>query len=79
VQYFSKLFGKTSMRFERGDYRALFSSCHTTGERLSLQEALTHGPVLLAFFKVSLPHLPSPSFLATTFAQMQEQACKFGQ
>jgi peroxiredoxin len=27
----------------------------TTGERLSLPEGLAHGPVLLAFFKVSWP------------------------
>ena len=32
-----------------------FQLATTTGERLSLLEALAHGPVLLAFFKVSCP------------------------
>jgi peroxiredoxin len=75
LQYFSKLFGKTSMPLlSAGITVPYFQVATTTGERLSLQEALTHGPVLLAFFKVSCPTCQFTfPFLQRLFAQMQEQ------
>jgi peroxiredoxin len=75
LQYFSKLFGKTSMPLlSAGITVPYFQVATTTGERLSLQEALTHGPVLLAFFKVSCPTCQFTfPFLQRLYAQMQEQ------
>ena len=51
-----------------------FQLATTTGERLSLHEALTRGPVLLAFFKVSCPTCQFTfPFLQRLYAQLQEQ------
>jgi peroxiredoxin len=46
----------------------------TTGERLSLPEALARGPVLLAFFKVSCPTCQFTfPFLQRLYEQLREQ------
>jgi peroxiredoxin len=56
LQYLSKLLGKTLMpTLTAGKTAPDFQLSTTTGARLSLQEALAAGPVLLAFFKVSCP------------------------
>src|ERR1035437_5607231 len=75
LQYFSKLLGKPSMPLlSAGKTAPSFQLAATTGERLSLQEALTRGPVLLAFFKVSCPTCQFTfPFLQRLYAQMQER------
>ena len=56
LQYFAKLLGKKSMpTLSTGKTAPAFQLATTTGSRLSLAEALSSGPVLLAFFKVSCP------------------------
>ena len=56
LQYFSKLLGEKPMpTLSAGKTAPTFQLATTTGERLSLPEALADGPVLLAFFKVSCP------------------------
>jgi peroxiredoxin len=56
LQYLSNLLGKKPMTtLNAGKTAPTFELATTTGERLSLPEALAGGPVLLAFFKVSCP------------------------
>jgi peroxiredoxin len=56
LRYFSNLWGEKPMPLVSvGKIAPQFQLATTTGERLSLLEALAHGPVLLAFFKVSCP------------------------
>ena len=56
LQYLSKLTGKKPMpTLSAGKTAPTFQLPTTTGESLSLREALARGPVLLAFFKVSCP------------------------
>lgn len=56
LKYLSRLLGKTAMPTpSAGSTAPDFRLDTITGERLSLREALTRGPVLLAFFKVSCP------------------------
>ncbi len=51
-----------------------FQLATTTGERLSLPEALADGPVLLAFFKVSCPTCQFTfPFLERIYQQLREQ------
>lgn len=51
-----------------------FQLATTTGERLSLLDALAHGPVLLAFFKVSCPTCQFTfPFLQRLYQQLREQ------
>jgi len=58
----------------RGKTAPAFQLATTTGERLSLLEALAGGPVLLAFFKVSCPicQFTFP-FLQRLYQQLREQ------
>lgn len=56
VKYLSKFLGKKTMPvLSAGTTAPKFQLATTNGEILSLQEALTGGPILLAFFKVSCP------------------------
>jgi len=75
VQYFSNLLGKKSMpTLSTGMTAPHFQLATTTGERLSLPEALAGGPVLLAFFKVSCPTCQFTfPFLERIYQQLREQ------
>ena len=54
LKYLAKFGGKKPMpALTAGKIAPPFQLATTTGERLSLPEALTGGPVLLAFFKVA--------------------------
>jgi peroxiredoxin len=56
LQYFLSLFGKKPMpTLTAGKIAPAFQLATTTGESLSLQEALGKGPALVAFFKVTCP------------------------
>jgi peroxiredoxin len=56
LKYLAKLLRIKSMpALSAGATAPNFQLTTTTGERLSLQEALAGGPILLAFFKVSCP------------------------
>jgi peroxiredoxin len=56
LQYFAKLLGKKSMpTLSAGKTAPTFELATTTGEHLSLLNAISGGPVLLAFFKVACP------------------------
>jgi peroxiredoxin len=56
LQYGANLLGRKSMPpLTVGNTAPSFQLATTTGQRLSLPEALATGPVLLAFFKVSCP------------------------
>jgi peroxiredoxin len=74
-QFFAKPLGKTPMPLlGRGETAPSFQLAANTGERLSLQEGLSRGPVLLAFFKVSCPTCQFTfPFLQRLYAQMQER------
>jgi peroxiredoxin len=55
----------------------IFELASTTGERLSLPEALAGGPVLLAFFKVSCPTCQFTfPFLERMYQQLLEQGVR---
>ena len=57
-----------------GKIAPTFQLATTTGEHLSLQEALAGGPVLLAFFKVSCPTCQFTfPFLQRLYQQLREQ------
>jgi peroxiredoxin len=75
LQYFSKLLGKPSMPLlGAGKTAPSFQLASATGDRFSLQEALTRGPVLLAFFKVSCPTCQFTfPFLQRLYTQLKEQ------
>ena len=75
LQYFSNLLGKKSMpALSTGMTAPHFQLATTTGERLSLPEALSRGPVLLAFFKVSCPTCQFTfPFLERLHQQLREQ------
>jgi peroxiredoxin len=75
LQYFSNLRGKKPMPpLSVGKTAPTFELATTTGERLSLAEALARGPVLLAFFKVSCPTCQfTLPFLERLHDQLREQ------
>ena len=75
LQYFSNLVGKRTMpTLSTGKTAPSFELATTTGERLSLSEALTNGPVLLAFFKVSCPTCQYTfPFLERIYQQLRER------
>ena len=75
LQYFSNLLGKKPMpTLSAGKTAPTFELATTTGERLSLPEALAGGPVLLAFFKVSCPTCQFTfPFLERIYQQLREQ------
>ncbi|MGA3324255.1 MAG: TlpA disulfide reductase family protein [Terriglobia bacterium] len=75
LQYFSNLLGKKPMpALSTGKTAPTFQLATTTGEHLSLPEALASGPVLLAFFKVSCPTCQFTfPFLQRLHVQMREQ------
>ena len=75
LKYFANLPGKTPMpTLIAGRTAPSFELATTTGERLSLPEALTGGPVLLAFFKVSCPTCQFTfPFLERLHQQLQKQ------
>ena len=75
LQYFSNLLGKKPMpTLSAGKTAPTFQLATTTGERLSLPEALASGPVLLAFFKVSCPTCQFTfPFLQRLYQQLREQ------
>ena len=75
LQYFSKLLGEEPMpTVTAGKTAPTFQLDTTTGERLSLPEALANGPVLLAFFKVSCPTCQFTfPFLQRLYEQLHEQ------
>ena len=75
LQYFSNLLGKKPVpTFSTEKTAPTFQLATTTGERLSLPEALAIGPVLLAFFKVSCPTCQFTfPFLQRIYQQLREQ------
>jgi len=75
LQYFSNLLGKKSMpALSTGMTAPHFQLATTTGDRLSLPEALSRGPVLLAFFKVACPTCQYTfPFLQRLYEQLREQ------
>ncbi len=75
LQYFAKLWGKERMpTLTTGRTAPSFQLVTTTGERLSMPEALAKGPVLLAFFKVSCPTCQFTfPFLERIYQQLREQ------
>ncbi|MGO8786621.1 MAG: peroxiredoxin family protein [Terriglobia bacterium] len=74
LKCFSKVLGKESMpTLSAGKIAPSFELITTTSERRSLQEALTNGPVLLAFFKVSCPTCQYTfPFLERVYQQLRE-------
>ncbi len=75
LQFFSNLLGKKSMpALSTGMTAPHFQLATTAGERLSLPAALSRGPVLLAFFKVSCPTCQFTfPFLERLYKQLREQ------
>jgi peroxiredoxin len=75
LQYFPKLLGKKPMpTLSAGKTAPTFQLATTTGERLSLSEALAKGPVLLAFFKVACPTCQFTfPFLERVYKQLHEK------
>src|ERR1017187_6069491 len=74
-KYISTLVGKRTMpMLSAGATARTFQLATIDRKRLSLQEALARGPVLLAFFKVSCPTCQFTfPYLQRLYAQMQEQ------
>jgi peroxiredoxin len=75
LQYVSNLLGKKSMpTLSTGMAAPNFQLTTIAGEQLSLPDALTGGPVLLAFFKVSCPTCQFTfPFLERIYQQLREQ------
>jgi len=75
LQCFSNLLGKKSMpTLSAGKTAPTFQLATTAGGRLALAEALSSGPVLLAFFKVSCPTCQYAfPFLERIHQQLREQ------
>jgi peroxiredoxin len=78
LKYLAKFGGKKPMpALTAGKIAPPFQLATTTGERLSLPEALTGGPVLLAFFKVACPTCQFTfPFLERIYQQLRGQGAQ---
>lgn len=78
LKYFSNLLGKKSMpTLTSGMAAPQFQLATVTGEQLPLADALSGGPVLLAFFKVSCPTCQFTfPFLERIHQQLRERGVK---
>lgn len=78
LKYFSKLMGKNTMPLlGAGSTAPAFELTTATGEKLSLKQALTRGPVLLAFFKINCPTCQYTfPFLERLYGQFREHGAQ---